>query len=481
MTEPTTQALIELADKYAFFMPGSAEGAKVREQLLDALEAQDREIERLQVERDVNKRMRDQHLKIEDPVTVPRGLLGAACRAIAHKDDAPNTLEQLRQYTVGNLSPSMTGKAARSPDKAWALFCSEIGEVKSPYPGMIGAFEAHYGQSFKDKDWRNEASVWAQAWSAATRATTPPATQPAPKGLFIDLIAAQGPEFVAEMAAIKIEPAPSLQGMKIVTDKTMPADELRIVQNGNTVGTITNIATPSTAGEREAFEAHIAKDCGDLSMFGVGKNMHYCNSSVNHEWEGWKARAALLQPTALPERDPSKPAEAQGLFHKFNVTRTDGSDQPGGKHHGCAYFVLDVDHDPHAKPALQAYAVACAQSHPHLSEALIALHGTALPDHPEQHLDMVATPKIGCVQHDCAECQARAALPVGELTLPSKRDIGEFDPKKSGSTFFRGLGWNEAIDEVAGLLAAARAQPVLEPLTPEESVAHAIGLTGGRQ
>ena len=108
--------------------------------------------------------------KIEDPVTVPRGLLGAACRAIAHKDDAPNTLEQLRQYTVGNLSPSMTGKAARSLDKAWSLFCSEIGEDKSPYPGMIGAFEAHYGQSFKDKDWRNEASVWAQAWSAATRA-----------------------------------------------------------------------------------------------------------------------------------------------------------------------------------------------------------------------------------------------------------------------------------------------------------------------
>lgn len=76
---------------------------------------------------------------------------------------------------------------------------------------------------------------------------------------------------------------------------------------------------PSTAGEREAFEAHIAKDCGDLSTFGSGKNMHYRNSSVNHEWEGWKARAALLQSTALPAKqvmqisDSYGPLDANGL------------------------------------------------------------------------------------------------------------------------------------------------------------------------
>lgn len=33
---------------------------------------------------------------IEDPVIVPRGLLGAACHAIVNKKDAPNTLEKLR-------------------------------------------------------------------------------------------------------------------------------------------------------------------------------------------------------------------------------------------------------------------------------------------------------------------------------------------------------------------------------------------------
>jgi hypothetical protein len=69
----------------------------------------------------------------------------------------------------------------------------------------------------------------------------------------------------------------------------------------------------------------------------------------------------------LPERDSSKPAEQQGVFRKFEVSRVDGSDQPGGKHHGCEYFVLDVTHDQHAKAALAAYAGACAETHPELA------------------------------------------------------------------------------------------------------------------
>lgn len=35
----------------------------------------------------------------------------------------------------------------------------------------------------------------------------------------------------------------------------------------------------------------------------------------------------------------------KGLYGKFAVQRMDGSDQPGGKHHGCEYFVLDLSHD----------------------------------------------------------------------------------------------------------------------------------------
>ena len=69
----------------------------------------------------------------------------------------------------------------------------------------------------------------------------------------------------------------------------------------------------------------------------------------------------------FPERDTSMPAEAQGIFRKFEIRRVDGSDAPGGKHHGCRYFVLDMDHDPYAVAALAAYARACRDSHPALS------------------------------------------------------------------------------------------------------------------
>jgi len=50
---------------------------------------------------------------------------------------------------------------------------------------------------------------------------------------------------------------------------------------------------------------------------------------------------------------------AQGLIGKFNVSRVDGSDAPGGRHEGCRYFVLDMTHDKHAIPALRAYAESC--------------------------------------------------------------------------------------------------------------------------
>lgn len=72
----------------------------------------------------------------------------------------------------------------------------------------------------------------------------------------------------------------------------------------------------------------------------------------------------------LPERDTSKSADAQGLFRKFIVRRTDGSDGPGGKHEGCEYFVLDVTHDRHAKAALAAYAAAVRSTNAVLADDL---------------------------------------------------------------------------------------------------------------
>ncbi|WP_202844731.1 hypothetical protein [Luteimonas saliphila] len=75
----------------------------------------------------------------------------------------------------------------------------------------------------------------------------------------------------------------------------------------------------------------------------------------------------------MNDRDPDKPNTEQGLYRKFDVIRTDGSDQPGGKHEGCEYFVLDVTHDPHARAAIIGYARSLrdAGTHPELLQDIV--------------------------------------------------------------------------------------------------------------
>lgn len=61
----------------------------------------------------------------------------------------------------------------------------------------------------------------------------------------------------------------------------------------------------------------------------------------------------------------------KGLYRKFkDIRRTDGQSAPGKKHYGCRYFVLDLDHDPFAKPALEAYREACQSEYPKLADDL---------------------------------------------------------------------------------------------------------------
>jgi hypothetical protein len=67
-----------------------------------------------------------------------------------------------------------------------------------------------------------------------------------------------------------------------------------------------------------------------------------------------------------------KSDKERGLYHKFNVERADGSSEPGGKHHGCEYFVLDLTHDKHAPAALHAYARSCLREYPALADDLFA-------------------------------------------------------------------------------------------------------------
>lgn len=60
----------------------------------------------------------------------------------------------------------------------------------------------------------------------------------------------------------------------------------------------------------------------------------------------------------------------KGVYAKFKVTRTDRSTRKGGRHAHCAHFVLDLNHDPFAIPALKAYANACRKQFPALARDL---------------------------------------------------------------------------------------------------------------
>jgi hypothetical protein len=63
----------------------------------------------------------------------------------------------------------------------------------------------------------------------------------------------------------------------------------------------------------------------------------------------------------------------KGLFSKYRVERLDGESAPGKKHDGCFYFVLDLTHDPHAIPAIAAYANSCVSTNPLLAADLRAI------------------------------------------------------------------------------------------------------------
>lgn len=65
----------------------------------------------------------------------------------------------------------------------------------------------------------------------------------------------------------------------------------------------------------------------------------------------------------------------RGMYQKFVVHRVDRQDFPGKKHYNCRYFVLDIDHDPYARPALIAYADSCENEYPKLAADIRAQLG----------------------------------------------------------------------------------------------------------
>jgi hypothetical protein len=58
----------------------------------------------------------------------------------------------------------------------------------------------------------------------------------------------------------------------------------------------------------------------------------------------------------------------RGLYSKFHVSRRN---DPEHRHDNCRYFVLDINHDPHARAALQAYADSCREKYPKLADDLM--------------------------------------------------------------------------------------------------------------
>lgn len=125
----------------------------------------------------------------------------------------------------------------------------------------------------------------------------------------------------------------------------------------------------------------------------------------------------------LPERASGVPAERQGLFRKFDVRRVDGSDLPGGKHHGCRYFVLDVDHDQHAHAALTAYAAACESSHPELAADLRSKWGAT---HQPATADAVNEKMLAALKHAQKVLNHKnlplECAPINEAILAAQRE-----------------------------------------------------------
>lgn len=91
-----------------------------------------------------------------------------------------------------------------------------------------------------------------------------------------------------------------------------------------------------------------------------------------------------------------------GIYEKFNnIERTDGSHLPGGKHHGCTYFVLDLTHDKHAKPAMAAYAESCKEEFPLLSEDAREVAGDAIAELASLRGELAAAKES--IESACAE------------------------------------------------------------------------------
>lgn len=62
--------------------------------------------------------------------------------------------------------------------------------------------------------------------------------------------------------------------------------------------------------------------------------------------------------------------ENAGYYEKYNVSRKDGRDQPGGDREGAQYFVLDLSHDRFARLAMNVYLAVSRSELPALTQSM---------------------------------------------------------------------------------------------------------------
>ncbi|MFA6235347.1 MAG: hypothetical protein WC824_14320, partial [Bacteroidota bacterium] len=168
-----------------------------------------------------------------------------------------------------------------------------------------------------------------------------------------------------------------------------------------------------------------------------------------------------------------------GLYKKYNVSRVDGRDAPGGDKEGAEYFVLDLTHDSFAYYALMEYIRQCKDHFPNLAEDLRGLICDVMEKSKTKQIETWKKEKENlkrlppnlewpdpCAAEECMiplwdwDSEApRADIPTDALEIARKNsDRG----LSSGIFFMPGYGW--------GVVCTAGQGPLLawwERSTPE--------------
>ncbi len=134
------------------------------------------------------------------------------------------------------------------------------------------------------------------------------------------------------------------------------------------------------------------------------------------------AAARPVLPPADTGESTMQNKHARGLYRKFDVRRTDGSDASGGKHDGCNYFVLDVTHDPHSDAALLAYANSCEGEYPALADDLRDLLSQS---RPLAVLPIVGPADTGAIESEQVQLLAWA---VSNCHTLARRELNRLRP-----------------------------------------------------